>query len=129
MGDWLGWDDARNMLAWVLLALGLAVPVAIVAICGWLYGKSAYASPLGFLVCTVVAVICGSWTLGVAVGHGVGFGPLPSLLCGYFDIDAPAFSCVPPFWVTPVAALCAFAGSAIVAEVIARRRRARSSAD
>lgn len=53
--------------------------------------------------------------VGIAVGHGVGFAPLPALLCGIGLLESRAFRCMPAFWLTPVASALAFCGFALVA--------------
>lgn len=121
MSEFFAMPEVRNLVAKTVLIAVLLLPAPFLGMWGWRYGKSGRTHPLGFAWRTFVAVAAGSWTLGVWAGHGVGFIPLPAVVCGALLRTERSFGCMPAVWITPVICLIVFCGAAIVAEQRLRR--------
>lgn len=101
---------------------GIAALYAIaIAIWGWRYGRKPSASLPGLGIRWALLITVGSWSLGIAAGHGVGIGPVPALACLPLDTGR-TFRCLPPGWVVPLCASVIFVGTALLSGHRARNR-------
>ena len=108
--------EVYSGLILALVTLCIFAPVGFYAYVGWMYGNSEDASPLGFIFRIIAVGTIGSWCISMSVGHGVGFAPIPSFICGYYSLKYGWQSCYPWAWVTPLVSVmvylfCALAGA------------------